>query len=660
MKAKMQIASLILAVGLPLAVEGPAPAQGATFYVSPQGSDSAAGTITAPFRTVNFAVTRLSPGDTLNLRGGTYFQRVTVSISGTAGAPIVIQGFPGETGVLDSGPPEFRTVGNSDWELVNATTGEYRSVRTFSSGTVYGYVAGIPGYENERVVLVPYVSASAFRATTDAYVNSSTPFYVGPGAYYDSGDSRIHIRLAKTTDLRATEARYGTVFATENADPRNYAIFVSQASATLTVSGAYLTFKDLTVHQAVTTIQMSSSANNIRFDGITAWLGDSTIEASGSGIHHITLTNSRLYGDAPYWIFWSDMKDPPAPADLLRGTAIDLRSGTHDWEISYNHFRGSGQDLLGVNNDEYNIIVHHNRMENCGDDAFELEGTTDVGRIAIYENYIANCLVAIAPGQDTATFTGPLLVYRNVIALLRNPPINRKEGINTWNGGGRFGYEYMFKQSGSSYATANAHYYHNTLIMLNSAGKGINITPQNPQNTRIANNLMIMVNGAINGSYLTGSGQVVNGDLYWKVNTVDSARLLSSYDTVAAFSAATGLEANGIGSVPKRGTDPQFATLRLGILDQTRSIWELLPTSEVFKPSDFFLGAGSPAIGAGIVIPAHPTLGQLPDTRTSRDIGAFPYGTSAAEYDIFPYVPNGPVTPPDGVAPAAPTNLGTR
>ncbi len=657
MRARKGILSGIVATSLILGLGGRVPSEAATFYVSPQGSDSAAGTISAPFRTVNFAATRLSPGDTLYLRGGTYFERVTVSVSGAAGAPIVIQGYPGETAVLDSGPPEFRTAGNSDWELVNATLGEYRSVKTYSSGTVYAYVAGIPGYENERVVLVPYTSAAAFRATTDVYVDGSTPFYVGPGTFYDSGDSRIHIRLAKTSDLRATEARYGTVFTTENADPRNYAIFASQASATLTVRGAYLTFKEFTIHQAVTTIQLSSSANTIRFDGITAWLGDTTIEGSGSGIHHITLTNSRIYGDAPYWIFWSDMKDAPAPADLLRATAIDLRSGTHDWEISYNHIRGSGQDLLSTNNDEYNISIHHNRMENCGDDAMELEGTTDVGKISVYENYIANCLVALAPGQDSGAFTGPLLVYRNVIALLRNPPINRKEGINTWNGGGRFGYEYMFKQSGSSYATANAHYYHNTLIMLNSGGKGINITPQNPQDTRIANNLMIMVNGAINGSYLTGSGQVVNGDLYWKVNSVDSARLLSSYDTVAAFNAATGLEANGIGSVPKRGTDPQFATFRLEVLDQASSVWELLPTSEVFKPSDFLLGTGSPAIGAGIVIPAHPTLGQLPDTRTSRDIGAIPFGTPAAEYDIFPFVPGGPVVGPDTLSPATPAGL---
>jgi hypothetical protein len=115
---------------------------------------------------------------------------------------------------------------------------------------------------NRLVMLVPYESAEAFRATTDAYVDGSASFYMAP------------------------------------------------------------------------------EVNNIRFDGMTAWVGDGVIEADGG--HHITVTRSHIYRDHPYWIFWSDMKDPSAPADLLRSTAIALRDGTNDWEISYSHLRYSG------------------------------------------------------------------------------------------------------------------------------------------------------------------------------------------------------------------------------------------------------------------------------------------------------------------------------
>src|SRR5262249_32317406 len=157
---------------------------------------------------------------------------------------------------------------------------------------------------------------------------------------------------------------------------------------------------------------------------------------------------------------WSDAKNAPFPADLMRGTMLDLDQGVYDVTLSYSHLRG-GHDGVGVNMHEDQVVVHHNRIENFADDAFELEADT-VKRITIYENYIANCLTAISPGQSTPVFDGPVLFYRNVVSLLRVPLINRTAGINTWNGGGRYGMEYMFKQS-DGYSTRNTHYYQNTL-----------------------------------------------------------------------------------------------------------------------------------------------------------------------------------------------------
>lgn len=618
-------------------------AHAGSFYVSPQGSDSNAGSLTQPWRTLSFAQSRLNPGDTLFLRGGIYSERVHFSRSGLAGSPITYEGFSGETAIIHSGSPAFLTAGNNDWELVNANLGEYRSRTalptpdTFNNRTIWGYIQGLPGYENENLVLVPYQDASQFRSLTDQYTNSSAPFYIGPGTFYDT-DNRIHIRLSKTTDFRNTENRYGPLIPNENADPRNFSISLSGAYETIKITGSHLIFRNMTIHSSQNTIYLPNTVSDITFDSITAWMGDTAIQSSGAGTNQIRITNSRIYGDNPLYIFWSDMKNEPAPADLLRGTSINLNNGAHDWEISYSHIRGSGQDLIGVNDDEYNIRVHHNLMGSCGDDAFELEGTRNVGRIDIYENYVQNCLMALAPGQDTATFTGPLNVYRNVFSLLRNPPINRQAGINTWNGGGRYGFEYMFKQSGSSYATRNVHIYHNTLVMLGSSGSGLNLIPQNPVGSHIVNNLCLMVNGIVNNTYRTGA--TVNGNLYWKMNTVDTTRLLSSYDRVSDFAAATGMEQNGIGSVPRRGTDPQLSPFRLTFLDTSRTFWELPATSEVFRPWDFLLQDTSPARSAGINLSAF----GLPDTRNSRDIGAYPFGTTRSDFNFFPFTQNSPPT----------------
>ena len=663
MKTSHRLPLLLVIAGLQMTAAAPGftprQALAAGRYVATTGNDSNPGTISSPWRTIGSSAPKLSAGDTLYVRGGTYFESPTVSARGSATSPIVIRSFPGETATLDSGIREFRNPGNSDWELVSAATGEYRSTRTYSSGGyIWGYIGGITGYMNGRVALVPYQSSSQFRSLSETYVDSSTPFYIGPGTYYDSGDQRIHIRLAKTTDLTASELRYGTVFASITPDPRNYSIIISNASATLTVSGSYLVFKDLVVNQALKSISITSAGHDLTFDGMTVWLGDRAVEMDGS--YNVVLRNSRIYGDAPYWIFWSDMKDAPAPADLLRSTSINMLNRAHDIEIAYCHIRGSGQDLVGVNTNEYNISVHHCRIENGGDDAFELEGTTDVGRISIYENYILNCLTAVSPGQDTPTYTGPLFFYRNVVSLLRDPPINRKAGINTWNGGGRYGYEYMFKQdASSSYSTSNAHYYQNTLVMLNHGGKGLNLICKNPANVRVMDNIAVMVNGLVSRDYRSATGEVVDGNLYWKANTVDTDPLVASYSTVPAFYSATGWEQHGVGSTAKRGTDPAFANLRFDVVDRALSKWALRPASETPPMTDFMLSSGSPARGAGVAMPSHPVYGALPDTRAKGDLGAIPYGTPLADYQGFPFVPGSqqPPPPPQDTTPPDPVTL---
>ena len=77
----------------------------ATYYVSPSGSDAAAGTQVAPFATVQFGAGKLNPGDVLVLRAGDYHESVTVTRSGTSAAPILIQNYPGETAVLVGSRP---------------------------------------------------------------------------------------------------------------------------------------------------------------------------------------------------------------------------------------------------------------------------------------------------------------------------------------------------------------------------------------------------------------------------------------------------------------------------------------------------------------------------------------------------------------------------
>jgi hypothetical protein len=75
-------------------------AQATTYYVSTVGSDSNAGTLALPFRTIQKAVSLMRAGDTCLIRGGTYRETVTPASSGTAGAPIIFVAYPNERVII--------------------------------------------------------------------------------------------------------------------------------------------------------------------------------------------------------------------------------------------------------------------------------------------------------------------------------------------------------------------------------------------------------------------------------------------------------------------------------------------------------------------------------------------------------------------------------
>ncbi|MDT0573668.1 CBM35 domain-containing protein [Streptomyces sp. DSM 3412] len=80
------------------------PPSSSALYVSPTGTDSAAGTVSAP-TTLTSAISRITAGGTIYLRGGTYAQASTVTIpvgsSGTSAARTTLTAYPGETPVLN-------------------------------------------------------------------------------------------------------------------------------------------------------------------------------------------------------------------------------------------------------------------------------------------------------------------------------------------------------------------------------------------------------------------------------------------------------------------------------------------------------------------------------------------------------------------------------
>jgi parallel beta-helix repeat protein len=78
-----------------------------TFFIAVDGSDSNAGTIDSPFRSLQHAINLISIGGTIYLRGGTYiadpdaYNFVSDDHDGTAASPLLIRPYNAEKAILD-------------------------------------------------------------------------------------------------------------------------------------------------------------------------------------------------------------------------------------------------------------------------------------------------------------------------------------------------------------------------------------------------------------------------------------------------------------------------------------------------------------------------------------------------------------------------------
>ena len=100
------------------------------WYVANNGSDSAAGSITAPLQTLQAAVADAKAGDTIILRGGTYNGGITISQPN-----ITIQSYQGETAKIVAGTTSTSPQSNILFDI-NASGGKLLNL-TITGGYYY-------------------------------------------------------------------------------------------------------------------------------------------------------------------------------------------------------------------------------------------------------------------------------------------------------------------------------------------------------------------------------------------------------------------------------------------------------------------------------------------------------------------------------------------
>ena len=341
--------------------------QGNSYYVAPSGNNGGSGSMAQPWRTVGYAIPRLKPGDTLFLRGGTYFERdISVDIAGTSAKPITIRNHPGETPVIDAGLAEFRKKSNQDWELFNGQKGIYRSKKKYpGADEAYGYF----GKSDGSWRLVPYEEFGPLSTNNENYTESYPYFYCGPGVFWDKNDERIYVRLKHSKYEQPMGYNVPA-----NTDPGKTPLFLFSDNDIFDIesSAAYLLIQGIHFRYGGTTLHFNKGSHHITVKDCDVLGGRYHILVRG-GAHHLTFDGVRVPDTFPPWVARSDVKRPSngRPAHLMQGSGINLSDAVDQIEIKNCEFYGLF-DAIDCTGKPTNLRVTNNLFDTIRDDVMQM------------------------------------------------------------------------------------------------------------------------------------------------------------------------------------------------------------------------------------------------------------------------------------------------
>jgi hypothetical protein len=411
---------------LPAASSRPA-ATGPVYWVdAASGTAAGDGSKARPWKTIAAGVKRLRAGDTLYLRGGTYFENVKLEATGTAAAPITIRSAPGELAIVDGGLREFVEAPRAAWEPVKSgAAGEFRSVRAFP-GIRKDADAGrgvwvLGNFADSMVPLHGYRFGVDLRTSNEAWnvpdnVTPGDGVYVGPGVWFDWQTHRIHARLAHTR-VAGQPANYAG-----ETDPRKLALVIGVDRSALAIAGAaHVRIQDVVLRGSATRTLEISGSRHVELDGVTVYGGAPAVWIAATD--QLRVVRSVVRGIAAPWSSRASLKYRGISPYLLVADSQGPQS--RDWELAYSEFT-DGHDGVVIDSVK-GLRFHHNRVDNFNDDGLYLTLPPRAAvpeDVRIYENLVTRVYTALAFAEDlrpehpAGNAIGPgVYIYRNVFDL---------------------------------------------------------------------------------------------------------------------------------------------------------------------------------------------------------------------------------------------------
>lgn len=412
------------------------------FVDAARGDDAAAGTEKSPWKSLRHSLRQLQPGETLYLRGGTYYEKPFLSQSGNESAPITIGSYPGEIAIIDGSLREFAESPATSWQpLEDGMKGEFVSTKTYIDTDTHqvprqflpGSWEPMWGIEAERplalgffadsmVPLHSYRIAADLRSKNELWVGGKaemreTGLYCGPGLWFNRQSGRIHIRLAHHQLAGLGDRAYRG-----EQDPRKLPLVIAAGfgESVLRLSGVkHVRIQDLVLRGATgSPLVEIYGAQNVELDHVTVYGGFPALLVNAS--KDVRVTHSAFRGNAAPWTSRAHMK--------YRGTAsyqIVLQSNQPVNEnIEFANCEFTDDHDFAYLRHVKNLQFHHNLVDNFNDDGLECGPKLRSHTLFIFQNRIGRCLIPLTQHEidkddsplDHDAAAG-VFVFRNVLDM---------------------------------------------------------------------------------------------------------------------------------------------------------------------------------------------------------------------------------------------------
>ncbi|MCP4603571.1 MAG: hypothetical protein GY847_24145 [Proteobacteria bacterium] len=461
------------------------PSPSNSLYVTPSGSGTNC-SLDSPC-SLQEGLNRGQAGDEIVLRDGIYYRGgLTLSHSGSAGKPIIIRGYAGETAVLDGADPDVFT-----W--THQGDGVYST--TVSVADTHFVTA-----DGSR--LFPYQSLPALQSLSRHEM---------PG-FYTTGTT-LYVHLAG------------------DANPNAQQMSVSRFDQAFSVSQNFIYFVDLTFRHYgqgnyAKAIYLNGASDNL-VQGCTFAANDLGVGIKRESSRNV-IQDNEFYDSIFDWR-WDDIKEVTGLEDggVVFYDPVDGRGNVIRRNLFHDDFDGFGvcpNSSSAVTNE---TDVYENMVYNMGDDGMETDGQCT--NLRIWGNTFHDVLMGISLAP---VYTGPVyaifnLVYRTGV------------GNNDYTGS-PFKFNSGYDTSGPMYL------FHNTSDAALPGNNGLYVkAPGSWAFIYARNNIWAGTTYAVN-NYNTSQTIDMDYDNLWNGGSGDLVRWENvNYTNLAAFSGATGQEAHG-------------------------------------------------------------------------------------------------------------------